>query len=84
MNLRGCEQLANADPVDGRHEGGGAAVHDRHFARVDLDVAVVDAQAAQRRQQVLDGADGDARVVTQHGAQREVLDVARRGPEFPR
>ena len=75
-------KLADADLVDGLDEGGGAAVHDRHFARVDLDVAVVDAQAAQRRQQVLHRADGYAGLVAEHGAEREILDVADVGRDF--
>ena len=75
-------QLADADAVDGRDEGGRAAVHDRHFAGVDLDVAVVDAQAAQRRQQVLDGADGNAGLVAQDGAQREILHEIDVGRDF--
>jgi hypothetical protein len=32
-----------------------AAVHDRRFGAVDLDDGVVDAKAAQRRHDVLDG-----------------------------
>ena len=36
------------------HEGGGAAVHDRHFGRVQLDDRVVDTQGGERREQVLD------------------------------
>ena len=38
-------------------------------------IAVVDAQAAQGRQQMLDRADRDAGVVAEHGAERQVLDV---------
>ena len=77
-------QLADADLVDGLDEGRRAAVHDRHFAGVDLDVAVVDAEAAQRGQQMLDGADRDAAFVAEHGAQRQVLDVVGRRPGFRR
>ena len=69
-------QLADADLVDRLHEGGGAAIHDGHFARIDLDVAVVDAQAAQGRQQMLHRADGDARFVAEDGAEREILHIA--------
>jgi hypothetical protein len=57
MYLRGCDSSRNADLVDRLDERGGAAVHDRHFAGVDLDVAVVDAEAAQSREQMLDRAD---------------------------
>ena len=38
-------------------ERGRAAVHDRHFRGVQFDDDVVDAEADERRQQVLDGAD---------------------------
>ena len=49
---------------------------------VDLDVAVIDAEAAQRGQKMLDGADRDAGVVAEHGAQREILDVIDVGRNF--
>ena len=75
-------QLADADAVDGRDEGGRAAVHDRNFAGVDFDVAVVDAQAAQRRQQVLDGADRHAELVAEDGAQRKILHEIDVGRDF--
>ena len=66
-------QFAGAGFFDGGYEGGGAAVHDWHFAIIDLDVAVVDAEAAQSCQQMLDGPHCDAGFVTNHGAQRQIL-----------
>ena len=36
-----------------------AAIHNRHFRRVQLDDRVVDAERRERRQQMLDGLDGD-------------------------
>jgi len=60
--------------IDGADEAGGAAIHDRHFTGIDLDKAVVDVEAAQGRQQVLDGANRHAAVVSEHGAQGQVLD----------
>jgi len=39
--------------IDGIDKGRRAAVHDRHFGSVDLDHRIVDAEAAQRRQQML-------------------------------
>src|SRR5690554_1811407 len=40
--LAGLRQLTDADLIDRLNERRGAAVHDRHFLAVDLDVAVVD------------------------------------------
>ena len=42
------------DQIDERR---GAAVHDRHFGRVQFDDDVVDAEGGQGREQVLDGLD---------------------------
>ena len=47
-------------------------------------IAVVDSEAAKGGEQMLDGADRDAGVVADDRAEREVLDVARRRPEFRR
>ena len=47
-----------------------AAVHDRDFLAVDLDQGVVDAKAAQRGKQVLDGRHRGAVAVAKHGTQR--------------
>ena len=63
-----------ARPAGGGRRGraaatnGGRAVHDRHLGAVELDDGVVDAEAGERRHQVLDGRDGDAGVVADHGA----------------
>jgi hypothetical protein len=52
-------------------EGAGAAVHDRHFLGRYVDEGVVDAQARERRHEVLDG--GDARaVLLEHRGERRV------------
>ena len=37
----------------------GAAVHDRHFGATDFDEGIVDTEAGEGRQQVLDGGDAD-------------------------
>src|SRR5690606_3853047 len=47
--------LFDAGGTDQKHERPGAAVHDRHFGRADVDVAVVDAEAGQGREQMLYG-----------------------------
>ena len=61
-----------------------AAVHDRHFGLVQLDADVVDVEAAERRQQVLDGLDG-RRAGREPGLQlRAAAQMRRRGPESPR
>src|SRR5262245_22966605 len=39
------------------HEWRRAAVHDRHFRRIQLDQHVIDVQADERREEVLDGVD---------------------------
>src|SRR5262249_15275769 len=49
---------------------------------VDLHIAVVDGKPAQRGQQMFDRADGDARVIAQHRAQRQVLDVTNIGGDL--
>jgi hypothetical protein len=52
-----------------------AAVHDRHLGRVQFDDDVVDAEADERRQQVLDGVDVDS-VARQAGGVVDAADVA--------
>ena len=44
--------LLDAGGLHQEHERSGAAIHDRHFRRGELDERVVDAQAGERRQQV--------------------------------
>src|SRR4029078_11964950 len=59
-----------------------AAFHDRLFGAVDLDQGVVDAKPAQRGQQMLDGGDGSAIAVAEHGAQRYPRHRPRLGRDF--
>jgi hypothetical protein len=54
---RGSERAANAAFLNEEDERRGAAVHDRHFRRVQLDDRVVDAGADQRREHMFDGLD---------------------------
>src|SRR5262245_26526071 len=49
--------VEDAGRPDQEHERGGAAVHHRNLGAVDLDAHVVDAEAAERGEQMLDGAD---------------------------
>src|ERR1019366_9162239 len=66
--------LLNAGGLQQEHERTGAAVHDRHLARGDLHAGIVDPEACEGRQQVLDG--GDTRVAgDQRGAERGVADI---------
>ena len=53
---RGARERPQARLVDQDHEGRRAAVEDRHLGAVHLDEHVVDAQAGERREQMLDGA----------------------------
>src|SRR5690606_33183455 len=71
--LARLRQLTDAGLIDRFHERRRAAVHDRHFLAVDLDVAVVDRQSTERCEQMLDRPDSDARVVAYDGAEREIL-----------
>ncbi|EEF93622.1 hypothetical protein CATMIT_01746, partial [Catenibacterium mitsuokai DSM 15897] len=71
--------LGDAGGLQQEHERAGRAVHDRHFRRGQLDIAIVDAQPGHRREQVLDGHDL-AGAVGQAGAQRGLGDqVGARG-----
>ena len=63
----------DAGRLDQEHERTGAAIHDRHFGGGQLDDRVVDTQAGQGRQQVLDRLDLD-RVLNQTGAKLGVAD----------
>jgi hypothetical protein len=62
--------LDDARLIDRAHELGGRAVHDRGFRSVDFDHYVVDLQAGQRREKMLDRADAGARRIAQHRAER--------------
>jgi len=59
-------------------ERAGAAVHDRDFGTRDVDVQVVDAEAGERRQDVLDRRDAGAAVL-QRRRQPRVAHVPRVG-----
>ncbi len=61
-------ELAHADAVDRLDESRRGAVHDRNFRPVDLDQAIIDAEAAQSRDQMLDRADHVLRAVADDGA----------------
>ena len=58
-----------------------AAVHDRHFGRVQFDDRVVDAKADERGEQVLDRVDPDG-ISHQAGGVVDAADVADRGRHF--
>jgi hypothetical protein len=72
-------QLLHARFLNQVHERRGAAVHDRHFRRVQLDQHVVDAEADERRQQVLNRFDRHLVARERRGQlnARQVLDVGR-------
>ena len=61
-------QMADADAVDRLDEGGGRTIHDRHFRPIDFDQAIIDAEAVQRGDQMLDRADHVLRAVADDGA----------------
>src|SRR5690242_317383 len=58
-------ELGKADFVDRLDEARCAAVHDRHFAAIDLDQGVIDAETAQSGEQVLDRGDRGAVAVAE-------------------
>jgi hypothetical protein len=59
----------NAGLIDRGDEGGGAAVHDRHFRTIDFDGGVIDAHTAQRSQHVFGGGNQRTVTVAQHGCE---------------
>ena len=61
---------------DQRHEWRAAAVDNRYLVVVDLDHQVIDAACAQRGHQVLDRAQGDAELVTEHRTHAGIDHVA--------
>src|SRR5678815_2846636 len=63
------------------HERTCAAIHDRHFGRRKIHVCVVDAQAGERREQVLDRGDADA-ILDQGGRQPGIADILAAGTDF--
>ncbi len=66
----GCDERVlalEAGGVEEAHEGQGGAVQDRNLGPLDLDQAVVQADAGGRREHVLDGPDRDAVVLEGRG-----------------
>ena len=51
------------------NEGGGRAVHDRHFRPIDFNEDVVDAKASESGEQMFDGGDGAGGGIADDGAQ---------------
>ena len=79
-NRFGDALVFEARRLQQEHERTRAAIHDGHFGRAHFDVCVVDAEAGERRQQVLDR--GDARVaIEESGAELGVADVVRGGAD---
>ncbi|MPN32775.1 hypothetical protein SDC9_180255 [bioreactor metagenome] len=66
----------DARRLDQEHEGRGRAIEDGHFRRIEVDPGIVDAEAAERRHQVFDGADLDP-VALQAGTHAGVADQDR-------
>ena len=52
------------------HERAGAAIHDGHFGRGQIDVGVVDAETGERGHEVLDGRDAHAVLLEARGEAR--------------
>ncbi len=74
------ELLLDAGRLQQEHEVTRAAVHDGYFRRAHLDDGVVDPEACERRQQVLDG--GDPRLTPDQGrSQLCIADVFRVGDD---
>ena len=63
----------NASGVHSGDEFFGATIEDGHFRAVDLDVGIVDAEAGEAGHQVLDGRNGGAALVAQHGGEVAAL-----------
>jgi hypothetical protein len=77
----GRRLLLDAGLLDQQRERRGAAVHDRQFGRVQVDIGIVHAQAAERGHEVLHGMDlhpaaderrGEARLADQLGPRRNI------------
>jgi hypothetical protein len=58
-------------------EHGGAAVHDRHFAAIQFDVDIVDAERVERGHKVLDGRDRAIRRLAKQRAEIRGTDLRR-------
>ena len=74
-------QLLHAGFLNEIDERRGAAVHDRHFRRVQLDQHVIDVHADERRQEMLDGLDRDL-VSGQAGGELDAGEVMHRRGHF--
>src|SRR5690625_2337176 len=59
--------FGNAGRLDQKNKGAGAAVHDGHLGRAEMNMNVVYAQAGQGRQEMLNGGHPDANVINQGG-----------------
>ena len=61
--------------IDRTDEVGGRTVHDRRLGAIDFDENVVDLQAREGRQKVLDRADARAGSIAEHRAKRSMRHV---------
>ena len=59
--------LDDAGLINGGDEGGGGAVHDRHFRAIDFDGGVIDAHAAQGCENVFGGGNQRTFAIAEHG-----------------
>ena len=66
--------LLDSGRLQQENERTGAAVHDRHFRRAQLDKGIVDSEPGERRQQMLDGRD-PALALAQGGPSIGVADI---------
>src|SRR6188768_3839095 len=65
------------------HERAGAAIHDGHFGRADVDVRIVDTKPGECRQQVLHGRNA-RRTINKSGAELGITHVLGVGTNFGR
>ena len=65
------------------YERPGAAVHDRHFRRRQVDIGVVDAESGHRREQMLDRRDADI-AFDERGGKASIAYVFASGADFHR
>ena len=64
----GGGELAQPDLLDRSNEGGGTAIHDRHFRAIELDDRIIDAKPAQGRHQMFDGGNAACLRIADNGA----------------
>ncbi len=67
--------LNDTGAFDQEHERLGTAIHDRHFAAIELNLDVINPATGQRCHDVLDGTDGHTVLVTEDRAQPCVDDT---------